>query len=112
LIFSATAHLRINHGISASQEDGTMMVTRRHRDEVGVPELLRLGPYRFHFHAREHDPPHVHVDSADAKAVYLLSPESLDRNRGYTPRHLKEIRTLVMAHRHEFLRRWDDFFRR
>jgi len=89
-----------------------MMAARRSFDEVGVPELLRRGPYRFHFHAREHDPPHVHVESADANAVFLLSPVSLDRNHGYTPRHLKEIRSLVMAHRHEFLGRWDDFFHR
>jgi len=76
-----------------------------------MPELLRVGPYRFHFHSREHWPPHVHVEAGARKAVVWLSPTAVDRNRGYTGRQLKEIHNLVRMHRRHFLRRWYDFFR-
>jgi hypothetical protein len=88
-----------------------MLVTRRPIREVDVPELLRLGPNRYLFNSREHGPPHVHVISPGGrKAVFWLSPVSMDRTRGYTPRQIEEIRHVVITHRREFLRRWHEHF--
>jgi hypothetical protein len=97
---------------SRSEAAAAMMGARRSHGEVGVPTLLRFGPYRFHFHSNEHDPPHVHVESADGKAVFGLSPVLLERKKSYTPRQIREVERLVITHRDEFLRRWNDFFDR
>jgi hypothetical protein len=34
-----------------------------------MPTVLRIGPYRFFFYSNEgHEPPHIHVESADGEA--------------------------------------------
>ena len=50
-----------------------MIAARRPSPEVRVPTLLRIGPYRFLFHSREHDPPHIHVESSSGKDRYEIS---------------------------------------
>jgi hypothetical protein len=80
--------------------------------EVGVPTLLQIGPYRFFFHSREHVPPHVHVESADATAVFNLAPAELVRARGYTRRRIGRIQEIVTSHEAEFLGRWHEYFDR
>ena len=86
--------------------------SRRLPLEVGVPTLLHVGPYRFLFHSREHDPPHVHVTSPGARAVAILEPMSLLRAKGYTARQRHEIERLVLVNQAEFLRRWHEHFDR
>ena len=86
------------------------MAARRPIREVGVPTLLRIGPYRFFFHSQEHDPPHRHVESADGAAVFNLTPAGLVRARGYNRRHLARIEEIVTNHEAEFLRRWHEYF--
>jgi len=75
-----------------------------------VPTLLRIGPHRFHFHSREHDPPHVHVSSPGKEAVFNLDPVVEEGSTGYTRRDLRRIETVVRAHGEEFLRRWHEYF--
>ena len=87
-----------------------MMAARRPSREVGVPTVFRSGLYRFHFHSREHEPPHVHVESSGGTAVFGLSPVLLHRRKSYTPRQLEQIERLVIDHRREFLRRWHEHF--
>lgn len=89
-----------------------MIDARRTLDEVGVPTLLRIGPYRFHFYAGDHAPPHVHVESAGADAVYRLEPVLRVRRSGYTPRQLREVEQLIVTNSSEFLRRWHEHFDR
>jgi hypothetical protein len=60
-----------------------MMVARRPGREVGVPTLLRIGPYRFTIHSNDHAPPHVHVTSADGGAA-SPSPRSDTGTAGAT----------------------------
>jgi hypothetical protein len=87
-----------------------MMAARRPSPEVGVPTVLRSGPFRFHFHSREHEPPHVHVKSTSGTAVFGLAPVIALRRKSYTPRELEQIERLVIDHRREFLRRWHEHF--
>lgn len=87
-----------------------MMDARRSLDEVGVPTLLRIGPYRFHFYAGDHAPPHVHVTAPGGRAAYSLAPVDLVGSSRYTRQELRVIHRLVVIHRIEFLRRWYEHF--
>ena len=95
--------------MSRSEVHAGMMAARRTIREVGVPTLLRSGPYRFFFHSQEHDPPHVHVEFADGSAVFNLTTAGSKRAKGYT-RHLARIEEIVTKHEAEFLRRWYEYF--
>jgi hypothetical protein len=90
------------------------MVTRRSAREVGVPTVHRFGPYRFYFWSQENsatgEPPHIHVRSASGEAIFWLSPVSLRRAWGYTPREIERIRRLVVSHRQVLMSHWHDFF--
>jgi hypothetical protein len=40
--------------------------------------VLRIGPHRFFFFSREnHEPPHIHVETAKNAAKFWLSPVTL-----------------------------------
>ena len=79
-----------------------------------MPVVHRFGPYRFFFYSHENratrEPPHIHVKSADGEASLWLSPVSLREAWDYTPREVERIRRIVIAHREELLRRWNEFF--
>jgi len=87
-----------------------MMAARRPSSEVGVPTLLRIGPYRFFFWSHEHEPPHVHVESAHGRAVVDLAVVEVKKARGYTARERAQIRAIVVRHREAFPRRWHGYF--
>src|SRR3972149_9013249 len=97
--------------VSRGEAHAAMMAARRPIREVGVPTVHRFGPYRFLFHSREHDPPHIPVESAGGKAVFALSPVELSNSTGYTRRETHEIHQIVLTHRHAFLRRWHEYFK-
>ncbi len=77
-----------------------------------MPTVLRVGPCRFHFHSREHDPPHVHVSSPEGEAAFELGPVGRRGSSGYTRQELTRIEEIVVTHEKEFLRRWHEYFAR
>ena len=77
------------------------------------PTVLRYRGYRFHFFSREEERQHVHVSCADGEAKFWLSPEvALAENCGLSAQQVTEVREIVEEHRHEFIQRWQQHFRR
>ena len=76
-----------------------------------TPTIFREGGYRFFFFSREEARMHVHVISADGEAKYWLEPEiELARNYRYSNRQLREIESLVEAHKDELTDAWREYF--
>lgn len=90
------------------------MAVRRPFREVGVPTVHRFGPYRFFFWSHEnqdsHEPPHIHVTSGSAHAIFWLDPIRRKESWGYTDHQLAQIRRVILAQQAQLLRRWNDFF--
>jgi len=76
-----------------------------------VPELLRVGGYRFFFYSLENrEPPHIHVAHAGRYAKFWLNPVILASSRGFRSHELTAIRQLVDEN-HEFLvEKWNAYF--
>ena len=54
---------------------------------------------------------HVHVLSGDGEAKFWLEPEIvLAGNYQYSERQLKEIESLIEAHRDELISAWQKYF--
>lgn len=53
-----------------------------------------------------HEPPHIHVESAENAAKFWLSPIELDLAVGYNSKELRQIRELVDEHVEFFLEKW------
>lgn len=76
-----------------------------------MPNILRIGPYRFYFYSHEpNEPPHVHIDRDDLSVKFWLNPVGLARNFGFNERELRKLKSLVMEHQTEFLEAWHEYF--
>ena len=72
-----------------------------------MPNVLRIGPHRFFFFSREdHEPPHIHVETAENAAKFWLSPIELAWAIGYNSKELTRLRKLVEQHADLFLEKW------
>ena len=76
-----------------------------------MPNLGRIGGYRFFFYSHEPgEPPHVHVSSGTSTGKVWLEPVSLARSRGFAAHDLGVIIKLVRQNREAFLEAWHDHF--
>jgi len=82
-------------------------------DQVGVPTVLRIRPYRFFFVSLDRgEPLHVHVRRENKVAKFWLEPVALERAGGFTRVELNAIARIVRQHREGFIRSWYEFFDR
>ncbi|MBM4049452.1 MAG: DUF4160 domain-containing protein [Planctomycetes bacterium] len=76
-----------------------------------MPTILNLGPHRFFFFSKEdHEPPHVHVETAENAAKFWLSPVTLEWAVGYNSREIRRLRELVEDKAAFFLEKWHEYF--
>lgn len=76
------------------------------------PTVFREAGYRFFFFSREESRMHVHVVSGDGEAKFWLEPDlGLAKNHGYNRQQLKEIESIVEAHKNELISAWRQHFR-
>ena len=76
-----------------------------------MPTILRSGPYRVYFYSHEpNEPPHVHVDRDDQSAKFWLTPISMARNLGFSPKELRRIQRILIEHQVSLLEAWNDNF--
>jgi hypothetical protein len=76
-----------------------------------MPDVLRVGKYRFYFWSGEgQEPPHIHVESAEKKAKIWLQPLQLAYAYNYRSKEIKDILTIVRIHQHQFLEAWNEHF--
>lgn len=77
-----------------------------------MPTLLRIAGFRFFFFSNEgHEPPHVHVERAEASAKFWLQPEvRLEWSSRFRPRERTRLQQIIEEHQQLFLEKWDEYF--
>jgi hypothetical protein len=76
-----------------------------------VPTVLRIDGFRFYFYSHEpNEPPHVHVEAAEASAKIWLENVEVARNLGFRTKQLNVILGHVSEHRLMLLEAWHEFF--
>ncbi|MBI5879334.1 MAG: DUF4160 domain-containing protein [Chloroflexi bacterium] len=77
-----------------------------------MPTVLIEGPHRFFFFSREdHEPPHIHVETAENAAKFWLSPVRLEWTVGYTSKELRQVRLVIERNEALFMEKWHEHFR-
>lgn len=77
-----------------------------------MPTILRIFGFRVFFYSLEPgEPPHVHVAYGGKSAKYWLDPVELANSEGFRAHELTRVRGLVIEHRDEFQRKWDEYHR-
>jgi len=76
-----------------------------------MPTVLREEGYRYYFYSHEpNEPPHVHIDKADASAKIWLRPVSVARNLGFGAKELRFLVGRVKHHDAALLEAWYGHF--
>ena len=75
------------------------------------PTVFRERGYRFFFFSLEESRMHVHVRSPDGEAKFWLEPNvELARNYRLSDVQLRQVQTIVEAHRDELVTAWNKYF--
>lgn len=78
-----------------------------------MPVVFRLDGFRFYFYSHEpNEPPHVHVDRAEATAKLWLEPVALASNAGFSARELGLLLRMTRDHQTQLVESWHGFFGR
>jgi hypothetical protein len=76
-----------------------------------MPEVLRIGGFRFFFFSREgREPRHIHVEKAERYAKFWLEPVALAESRGFRGAETRELYSLIAQNREKFILAWDEHF--
>ena len=76
-----------------------------------MPTVLRIAGFRFYFYSHEpNEPPHVHVDRAEATIKVWLDPVEVAKSRGFRAGEINGIVKMVEEHREQLLEAWHEYF--
>jgi hypothetical protein len=77
-----------------------------------MPTVLRFEGYRFFFFSNEGDePPHIHVERAEAAAKFWLHPDvELGWSRKFRSREITKLQELIEQRQGWFLEKWNEHF--
>jgi hypothetical protein len=76
-----------------------------------MPTVLRVGAFRFYFYSHEpNEPPHVHVDRAEATIKIWLDSLEAAKSRGFRAHEINGIVAMVEQHRAALTEAWDEHF--
>ena len=75
-----------------------------------MPTVLKIRSYRFHFYSDErNEPPHIHVATPEGECKFWLDPIRLARNKGVTPRTVRNIEKLVFENHNLLMEKYNEF---
>ena len=75
-----------------------------------MPTILKIGSYRFHFYSDEgNEPPHIHVATPEGECKFWLDPIRLARNKGISPRTVRNIEKLVFENHNLLMEKYNEF---
>ena len=76
-----------------------------------MPTVMRIGPFRFYFYSHEpNEPPHIHVDRAEATIKLWLDPVEVAKSRGFRAHEISGIVAMVEEHRTRLVEAWHEYF--
>jgi len=75
-----------------------------------MPEVFRMFGMRFFFFANEHLPIHIHVQNADGRAKFQVSPKvKLLSNKGLKSSDLKLAEAVIAENETTIIKAWEVF---
>ena len=76
-----------------------------------MPTLLILFGIRFYFYSREHEPIHIHIETGDGAAKFIIEDEViLIENKGVKPKDIRLAESILKENKENFKEEWNRFF--
>jgi hypothetical protein len=77
---------------------------------IWIVTVLRVGQLKYKVNMKDHNPPHVHVESGGATVrVNLLTLEIMDNNTEFSKSMIRKIVTYIAEHKEELLEKWVEY---
>lgn len=71
--------------------------------------VVQIGRIKFKINAKDHNPPHVHVEGYGERVrINLVNLAHMD-DTGFSPSALRTIRDAVKMYREELLAKWKEY---
>ncbi len=78
---------------------------------VGMPVVLRNGPYRFFFYSGDRDEPqHVHVARDNRVAKFWLNPVRMQISGGMRRSEIRRVQRIIAENDRFLIEAWNDYF--
>ncbi len=75
-----------------------------------MPEVFRIFGMRFFFYSNEHLPIHIHVQNANGKAKFQVTPTiKLIDNKGFKPSEIKLAEGIIEENKVVIIKAWETF---
>lgn len=76
-----------------------------------MPTILKKLGFRFFFYSNEgNEPPHVHVEKAEAEGKYWLKPVEKVYTKNFSPKDEKQANRIVREEQSNFIKKWYEYF--
>jgi hypothetical protein len=77
-----------------------------------MPTLVILFGLRFYFYLKDHNPIHIHVESGDGEAKFVIENEIvLVYNRGLKPKDVRLAQSISEENKENFIKKWKKTFK-
>lgn len=82
----------------------------KYQNSTAMPEVFRMFGMRFFFFANEHLPVHIHVQNADGRAKFNISPVvKLVMNKGLKASDIKLAEAVIEENKSIIIKAWEVF---
>lgn len=77
-----------------------------------MPEVFRFFGFSFFFYSREHEPPHIHVEGANGRAVFDWNGKNfiMREIHNIKSNDLKRIKYAIEENSDIIIKRWEEYF--
>lgn len=75
-----------------------------------MPTLLKINGFKFFFYSNEHEPKHIHAMKGEAFAKINLANLEVEFS-SFKGGDLSFVLDIVKAHKIDFERKWDEYFK-
>ena len=73
-----------------------------------MPTILNLFGLRFYFYVNDHKPVHIHIESSDGEAKFLIENEIvLVYNHGLKLKDLRLAQSILEENKENFIKEWN-----
>ena len=76
-----------------------------------MPKIFEFFGFSFMFFSNDHEPIHVHIVKDNCEAKYNINPIQQVYNKGFKPREIRLIETIIEDNADVITERWAEFFK-
>jgi hypothetical protein len=75
---------------------------------ICMPTVLEYRGIKFKIHAKDHNPPHIHIEGRGGEMRVNLNTAEIMSSSGFSPSDERTIIALLWTYREQFMETWNE----